>query len=157
MKHFTGMLDKIEAVASVVLLSVLSILVFVSALLRYLGHPINWSDTIAGVLFVWVIYIGADRAFRKDRHMGVDLLIRRLPSKVQACLSIIVLLIVLAFLLLIAYVGISLTMANTGRIIEDIPISYSLVTLSVPVGALLMCLTGFGKMIAKIRELKGKS
>lgn len=156
MEQFMRILDKIEAVISTVLLGLLVLLVFSSALLRYLGYPLNWTDAIAGALFVWVIYMAADRALRDDRHMGVDLAVKWLPAKPQTVLAILAHLIVLVFLVVVIYVGISLTLANTGRIIQDIPVSYSWVSLSVPVGAALMSLTLMAKILAKVKEfLKG--
>ncbi|MBE3580631.1 MAG: TRAP transporter small permease subunit [Thermoanaerobacteraceae bacterium] len=156
MERLMRTLDKIEAIVSMVLLGFLTILVFFSSLLRYLGYPINWSSTIASVIFVWVIYISADRALRKEAHLGVDLFTRRLPEKIQHGVSVAVLLIVLVFLILVAYVAVSLATAHTGRITEDLPISYSWVTSSVAVGAILMSVTLVAKLLAKFHQLRGE-
>ncbi|MGG3823053.1 TRAP transporter small permease [Geobacillus thermodenitrificans] len=147
---------KIEKILSTLLLGVIVLLVFFSSLLRYLGYPINGADTIAAALFVWLIYIGADQALRNDRHLGVDFIIKRLSPRIRYFISLIIYLTLLAFLLLITYVGVLLTMENNGRILGDLPVSYALVTIAVPIGTALMCLTTVTKIFTLIKNGMGE-
>jgi TRAP-type C4-dicarboxylate transport system permease small subunit len=147
MQRFIQIVDKIETVLSTLLLSIIVLLVFFASLLRYLGFPINGADTIAAALFVWLIYIGADQVLRKDRHLGVDYFTQRLPGKMKNLTSLVVLLVMLVFLVLVTYVGMSLVIANNGRILGDLPVSYAFVTMAVPVGSFLMCLTTITKIL----------
>ncbi|SDF33760.1 TRAP transporter small permease [Sporolituus thermophilus] len=142
--------DKVEVVLSRLLLVLIVLLVFFSSLLRYLGYPINGADTVAAALFVWLIYIGSDLVLRQDRHLGVDYLTQRLPIRLRKIVMLIVHFIVLAFLAAITHVGVVLTIANNGRILGDLPVSYAYVAMAVPVGAALMCLTTVTKIVTLI-------
>lgn len=151
MQRLNGLIDRIESVLMVWLLGTIVVVVFFSSLMRYIGYPINGADTVAEALFVWLIYIGADQVLRKDRHLGVDFFTQRLPASLRNLTSIIVLLVMLIFLVFITYVGVSLTVANNGRILGDLPVSYALVTMAVPAGTFLMCLTTVTKILELIR------
>ncbi|AOQ22837.1 hypothetical protein MTAT_25190 [Moorella thermoacetica] len=154
MQRFARMVDKIESFLSIWLLGIIVLLVFFSSLLRYIGFPINGADTIAETLFVWLIYIGADQVLRKDRHLGVDFFTQRLPVRIRNFISIVVLLVMLAFLVLVTYFGMSLTLANNGRILGDLPISYSFVAMAIPIGTFLMCLTIIVRILVLIWDFK---
>jgi TRAP-type C4-dicarboxylate transport system permease small subunit len=51
------------------------------------------------------------------------------------------------FLVAVIVNGIHITIVNSGRIMNDIPISYSFVTIAVPAGALLMLITSIMKIV----------
>jgi TRAP-type C4-dicarboxylate transport system permease small subunit len=115
--------------------------VFFAAAFRWFGVSVAWSIDIAQLLFSWICFIGADLALRTDSHVGVDILTRRLPANVRILISFILDLMVLAFVASIFYFGSVLCVQNYRRIFNTVPISYSFVTLSAPVGAFLMGLT----------------
>lgn len=141
----------LEETSSQILLGFVVVLVFIAALTRYLGTPINWSVDIAQGIFVWVIYLGANQAWRKNRHIGIDMLFNRFHPKVRKILTILIYGIILVFLGAIIVNGIHIAIVNAGRIMNDIPISYSFVTVAVPVGSFLMLLTTIEKLIALFR------
>mgnify|MGYP005840506519 FL=1 len=145
----------LEETSSQILLGFVVVLVFIAALTRYLGTPINWSVDIAQGIFVWVIYLGANQAWRKNRHLGIDMLFNRFHPSVQRILIILIYMIILAFLALIIVNGIYIAIVNAGRIMNDIPVSYSFVTIAVPVGSFLMLLTTLEKLLALFRRSSG--
>ncbi len=145
----------LEETSSQILLGFVVVLVFIAALTRYLGTPINWSVDIAQGIFVWVIYLGANQAWRKNRHIGIDMLFNRFSPQVQKALMVLIYGIILVFLAMIIVNGIHIAIVNVGRIMNDIPISYSFVTIAVPVGSFLMLLTTVEKLIILLRS-KGK-
>lgn len=139
-------LKDIEEKIVVVMLALLIILVFLAAGLRWFGLSMAWSVDIAQLLFVWVCFIGADLALRTNSHVGVDMLTKRLPLSVQNITLLFCNLLIMAFLLMVLFFGSKLCIENYQRHFNTIPISYSFVTLSAPVGALLMSLTTIGRI-----------
>jgi len=142
----------LEETSSQILLGFVVVLVFIAALTRYLGTPINWSVDIAQGIFVWVIYLGANQAWRKNRHIGIDMLFNRFHPSVQKILTTLIYGIILVFLSMIIVNGIHIAIVNAGRIMNDIPISYSFVTIAVPAGSFLMLLTTVEKLFALFRR-----
>ena len=64
--------------------------------------------------------------------------------------------VIALFLVSIIVSGIHISIVNVGRIIGDIPISYSFVTIAVPVGSFLMLLTT-GKKVYLLFRAKAQS
>ena len=55
--------------------------VIVNVITRKLfNYIIIWSEEIATSCFVYSVFIGAAYAYRKHQHVGVDLLVERLPA-----------------------------------------------------------------------------
>jgi TRAP-type C4-dicarboxylate transport system permease small subunit len=138
----------LEECISQFLLAVIVLLVFLAAFTRYIGMPINWSVDIAQALFVWVIFLGANQAWRSSRHIGIDLLVKRLDARLQSRIQLALYVIIAVFLVSLILSGIHITVVNAGRILQDIPISYSYVTSAVPVGSFLMLLTTCKKILS---------
>ena len=79
---------KFEEVLAMLLLGGLAALVFISALMRTLKHPLNWAQDVALVAFAWLIFFGSDIAVRGSGLIGIDMLVKRFPKKVQKALDI---------------------------------------------------------------------
>jgi TRAP-type transport system small permease protein len=141
-----------EAFTSLLLLAIV-VLVFIAALTRYFGTPINWSVDVAQALFVWVIFVGAHQALRESRHIGVSLVVDRLHPNQRAAIRVVVGLLIAAFLVAIVVYGTQVSIINVRRILQNIPVSYSWVTMAAPVGALLMLATTLIRVGADVAAL----
>lgn len=131
----------LEELMTQIMIAFIVVLVFIAAFTRYIGYPINWSVDIAQAIFVWVIYVGANQAWRNSRHIGIDILFKQFNRKIQFYLQLFLYIIITIFLVSLIISGIHITIINVGRILGDIPISYSFVTIAVPAGSFLMLLT----------------
>ncbi len=57
-------------------------LVFLNVILRAgFNSGLVWSEELARYLFVFITFIGAIGAMRSNSHLGMDIVIRRLPHK----------------------------------------------------------------------------
>ncbi|MDR0387928.1 MAG: TRAP transporter small permease subunit [Treponema sp.] len=107
--------------------------VFISAILRFFRVSMSWNIDLAMFLLAWTAFLGADIAWRSGQLIGVDLVTRRFPLKVQKIIEITIYLIIMGALALIAVFGIRLAVTEKLRTYQSIPIPYSLVTLSLVV------------------------
>lgn len=149
-------LKSIEEKIVVALLVLLIVLVFIAASLRWFGVPVAWSIDIAQLLFAWVCFIGADLALRNNKHVGVDMLVKRFPLSVQNVILLINSVLIMVFLIMTFVYGSKLCTENYARTFNTIPISYSLVTLSAPIGSFLMSLTIMGRIKKHITNIINK-
>jgi TRAP-type C4-dicarboxylate transport system permease small subunit len=132
---------RIEEFCVSVFLVFLILLVFFAAVLRFSSIDVIWAVDVAQMLFAWTTFLGADLALHKHKHIGVDLLVSRLPNVVQRVLLFFLYLLMLVFLGTIVFYGAKLCVANYERFFYTLPISYSFVTAAGPVGCLLMFIT----------------
>ena len=64
-----------------VFLAIMVVLVFGNVVLRYaFNSGITVSEEVSRWLFVWLTFLGAIVAMREHGHLGVDSLVKRLPS-----------------------------------------------------------------------------
>ena len=153
MKKALEYLNKAEMyLAAVCLVSATSI-TFIAAITRVFNHPINWSIDMSLFLWAWCIFIAADLAFRDDKLVNFDVLLAKIPPKVRKIRSAILYLIILAFLIALLVYGSQLAYTTRMRPFQSIPsISYTWVTISLPIGALLMIRSVISKIIGLYKK-----
>lgn len=145
------LMARFELYTAKFLLAVIVVLVFAAAIGRSFGYPLIWSVDVAQLLFVWVCFLGANRALRLKTHIGVDLFMRRLPMALRHWIELALALLTLAFLVALMISGGRLTLLNWQRVYGDSGISYAWVTAAVPIGAAMLAITLVGHIVGALR------
>ncbi len=122
MKSFINGLE--EGIISF-LLAAMTLLVFVEVVLRFgFGTGLMWAQEATLYLSAWMVLFGMSYGLKVGSHLGVDALVRVMPSATRRIVSI------LAVLLCLIYCGLFLSgswvytrkMFKLGIELEDIPI-----------------------------------
>jgi TRAP-type C4-dicarboxylate transport system permease small subunit len=143
-----------EAVIAGSFLILMVSLVFLGGVARLAHHPLNWTTDVATCLFAWACFLCADIAWRRDGLMSIDLLTLRLSPRAQRMLAFANYLIIGAFLAYLIWAGLHLSYISRARSFQGIAgVSYSWVTMSLPVGAGLLLLTTILKAMALARKV----
>ena len=130
----------------------MTILVFSSAIARGIGAPLAWSIDIAQLLLCWTTLLGADVAYRHGKFLGLDILTRRMPEKVQKVLDIIMEILVAITLVIFIVYGFRLSVDSWARQFQTLTISYSFITLALPVMSTIMFPSVISNIIKKIKN-----
>lgn len=152
MKKIYRQFCKIEEAITNLLLLMICLLVFVSAIARTIRHPLNWAVDISLLLFAWEVFLGGDVAIRNTELIGVDIFIKKFPASIQKGLRITFSFMILGFLSILVIYGIPLVLDSTKRLFQVLPLSYAWATLSVPVGAFFMIISVTIKLVRMIKE-----
>ena len=137
-----GLILRWEARIAAAFLVLMVVLIFAGGVARLVGHPVNWTTDAATCLFAWACFFCADIAWRRNSLMSIDLLTSRLPGAGQRLCFWCSHTIIALFLLYAMVAGTWLSIISRARSFQGIPeISYSWVTMSMPVGALLLLVT----------------
>ncbi len=128
----------------------LVVLVFGSAILRFFRMSMAWNIDLAMLLLAWSSFLGADIAWRSGQLIGIDLVTRHFPKKVQKAIMLMVYTIILATTVIICIYGIRLSWTERLRTFQSLPIPYSLVNLSLVVATFSMSISTVGKIKACI-------
>ncbi len=153
MKKFDQYLLSFEKTAAKILIIMMIILIFMSGIARFLKHPMNWAVDMSTFMFGWACFFAVDVAWRNNRMMSVDLLVKRLPLKVQKIIRLINYFIIASFLVYLIIWGFRLTYTTRFRTFAGIPnFSYSWINVSVPVGAILILRTTIIKIVNELRK-----
>ncbi|MBU1175923.1 MAG: TRAP transporter small permease [Alphaproteobacteria bacterium] len=145
------LIARVEFAVAASLLAAIVLLVFVSALMRTLDHPVIWSIDMAQLLFIWLCFFGAVRAMRDKAHLGIDLIVRHLPFRLRFMLEMALSALTLVFLALLSYEGARLALSNIQRQMGDSGLSYFWVTIAVPVGCVMLAIALVFNMVKAVK------
>lgn len=141
-----------QTVASVVrraenLISFSALLALVGCVLwgvltRYITErPAVWTTELSGILFTWVVFIGANTAFLDGRHIRVTLLVDLLPKRAGVFFRLFADLAVIAFLIAVTVLSIQMMLKGATRMSPVLDIPFSLVYLATVLAFSLMTIT----------------
>lgn len=142
-------LDKLEELIVVVMLALMTLLTFLQVVMRYgfnAGFP--WALELTTIFFAVMMFVGISYGVRVGAHIGVDALVKRLPSGLRRATSIVVVLLCLLYAGLIIYgswVYVS-KMKMIGVELDDLPIPIWVVRAILPFGYALLAFR-FGQVL----------
>jgi len=156
-KKIYNVICKIEEGVSGTFLVAIMVMVFSAAIGRTIGFPVVWAMDLSTFLFAWTVFFSADVALRKDKHVNVKALVSRLPKRLQYYIVLLNYCIILLFLFFLVRYGIVLAYSSRFRTFQGIPgFSYMWVTISVPIGGLLLFITTILKIKQVIKDEQAK-
>lgn len=99
-------LSNIDAIITALTLTACVILVNLNVLMRYIANaPLYWCEEVVTMLFVWTVFIGSTYAYRKHAHLGVDILVNKLPPKTKRVVSNIIAVLELLVLIMLTVIS----------------------------------------------------
>lgn len=102
----SGFIDRIEEVLISILLGLSTLLVFAQVVARYVFNAgITWAPELVQHFFLWTVMIGASYGFKHGVHLGVDVLMKKLPEVQRRIMALIAVLISLGFTGYMAYLS----------------------------------------------------
>lgn len=119
-------------------LSGLVLSVLWGVLTRYVtARPAVWTTELAGILFTWVVFVGAMTAYRNGRHIRITLLPDSLPPPARRLLFRLGDILTLGFLIYVTYLSVLMMLKGASRPSPVLDIPFSWVYL-----ATVLCFTG---------------
>ncbi|MEY8141170.1 TRAP transporter small permease [Falsihalocynthiibacter sp. CO-5D18] len=131
MRSFGLWIRRIENLISLSALALLAMTVLWGVMTRYITErPAVWTTELSGILFTWVVFIGAMTAFREGKHIRVTLFIDILPDALQKILLKAGDFIVLGFLVYVTYLSFLMMLNGASRPSPVLNIPFSMVYLA---------------------------
>lgn len=113
-----------------------------------------WSEEFARYSFIWVIMLASGLAVKRRAHVGFDLLVVKLPMRIQRVVHLVSDGVIGVFLLLFIFYGMRLVLAVGSTTSPSLKIPMEYVYLILPISALVMLVFLVENMW---NHLKGKS
>ena len=131
--------DNVEEGALCLLLFFMVTITFVTVVTRYVFDlPLSYIDQLVPNMFVWVTFLGASAAVKRQAHLGLSLLYDMVPAGARAVLDALILLGCGAFFLGTAVYGAKIvSMQMENRLMTSLGYPSWFVGLAVPVGSIL--------------------
>jgi C4-dicarboxylate transporter DctQ subunit len=150
-------LDRLEELIVTVMLALMTLLTFAQVVMRYgFNSGYTWALELTTVFFALMIFVGISYGVRVGAHIGVDALVKKLPTGPRRATSIVVVLLCLLYAGLVIYGSLVYVskMKLVGVELEDLPIPIWVARSILPLGFGLLALR-FGQVLWAL--ITGKS
>lgn len=143
-------INKVVEILLFVLLSAMTIIVFIQVLFRYvINAPLFWTEEAARYIMIWIVYIGASVGIRRGSHLGFTYFVDKSSPKVSKWLSLIANLGLLTFCVNIIYYGAIIALQNLHQLSAGLQIPVAWVYVALPISGILSII----QLIPIIRKL----
>lgn len=153
--QITGKLDKTLGSLSVILLGIMAVVVNLGVFYRYvLIAALPWSEEIPKYCMIWMGFIGASMAIRRNQHIGLNAFMERLPPKHHLLVKLFGSFLILFFLIILIKWGFFLAFSvgfSSATPMTHIP--YIWLLLVVPVAGILMVIQLSLKILLDLQAL----
>jgi TRAP-type C4-dicarboxylate transport system permease small subunit len=121
--------------------------VLVAAIGRTAGAPVTSAPQFAQLFLIWTCMFGADLTMKRGEHIRVSALADMSPDNVRRLLALFHVGLILSFLSFVAWLGLDLALGNWERELGGSGLSYGMVTLALPVGAVLLTVSLLRRLV----------
>jgi TRAP-type C4-dicarboxylate transport system permease small subunit len=132
-----------HAIMALLLVAVGAMVGVVSAqvVLRYgFNLSIDWADEISRLAFVWSIFLAIPLGVRQGAHIGIDIVVQKLPLPVQAGLRRVAAVLSAAMMAMIAWASLGVAREQWDELMATLDWSVGWFIVPVGAGALLSAL-----------------
>jgi len=149
---FLRILDRLEEILIAFLIAGATLVIFVSVVHRYgIGIPflypylapihLSWAQELCIYMFVWMAKFGAAYGVRTGIHVGVDILVLKLPPSLRKIVILFGLFCGALFTGVIGTMGAKFVygLSQTDQTTPDLEWPSWIVYLCIPLGSYLMC------------------
>lgn len=149
--------NKLEMTVCVILMSGMSIIIFIQVIARYVfNNSLSWSEELARYMFIWLVYIGISLGCKEMKHLRIDAFIKIFPKKARPWVLVFSDFLFLAFAIYITYTGIHYTVMifNQGDYSPACHIPMWIIDMAPAVGFGLSCIREIQTIIYRIKKIK---
>lgn len=148
MKKVTGWMDEnLEMSISIVLISLMTLLIFVQVIMRYVfQNSLSWTEELARYLFIWLIYFGISYGAKTRKHIKIEAFLNIWPKPIRKFIPIVGDILFLGFSIFVVFTSVDLVQKQM-RLGQTSP------ALRVPM-AIIYCAPLVGFFLSAIRQLQ---
>ena len=121
-----------------ILFAAMIVIIAAQVVARYvLDNSLVWTEELSRYVFVWMTFVGAMLAIKEGAHIRVTILDGCLSAGVRKCLALFSLLLIIAFLAVVVWVGFGVVRLTSGQTTPalNLPLNYALYA-SLPMASL---------------------
>lgn len=117
----------------------------------------GWSQDIIRLCFTYVIYLGAAYCLREKGHLNIDFILAIMPEKMRKIVEFLINIVLLAFFVLIIYVGFQFAATGVNQKSPYLMIPMIYYYYGIPISGILLVFYQINILIDQVRGFLGKS
>jgi C4-dicarboxylate transporter DctQ subunit len=134
-------IDLFEKYTITLAFAVATLLLFTNVVLRYVfDYGLSWVLESVQYLFAWVVLVGAAYGVKTGTHLGIDILVIKLPPALRKATVVLAVLLCITFVIVVDYYSIIyiIKIHGWGDRTQDLHIPQWIPYLAIPAGLSLM-------------------
>ena len=154
LKHI---LKNLDAYFAGLMFAITLAIVVVNVFMRYfVGHVLPWGEEVATSCFVYTTFIGAAWCLRTHQHVGVDLVVDRMPAGMRNVVQLLTDLIIVVLNSYITYLSVQFIISSKVKTMPILKISSVYLNASLFIGFGLMAIYSLVNLIQNARKMLKK-
>ena len=156
-KKFITLMNKTLDVIIVILMLAMVAVVFYQVIMRQIfENPPMWGEQISVLLMIWFVFLGIVLGLEENLHIGITMLVSKLPKKAIYFVEIFVNLLIMVLSVLLIRFGSThfAFLFSTGAVMPVTGLPNAIYYLPVPLTGVLMVLVLLGKIAEQIINRK---
>jgi TRAP-type transport system small permease protein len=139
---------------AIVFMGASALITIAQVVTRYgFNHPLTWPEELCTLLLVWMTFFGASLLLKKEQHIEIDFFVKLLPRRAQQVLSLVIYLLMLGFLVIVAWGAYQLQFFQSRHYTVALRIPKNYFSLPVLISSIAMCLYIFLAFLRRLTEL----
>ncbi len=137
-KKFSDGLNFIAKWISIIYIFLVTVLVLSGVFLRAMGQSLSWSEELARWLLVGIAFVSSSVALKQGSHVGITIIVKKLPFKIKKYviqLANLMILVFLAYGFWLSFLAARFTSQQMGDVIG---LSMIYVKMHIPISFLIM-------------------
>lgn len=135
---------------------VMTVMIFLQVVYRYvLGESLSFSEELARYMFIWSVAMGSALALKTRSHIGVELLVERLPKSLGNQAKGLACLISLVFYGMLIWYGFEMVVETMDQESPALELPMGYVYLSIPLSAIVLFICEIKNVLDDLFGTKG--
>jgi len=156
MSRLVSWVDKLLMYFLILVLVAMVIVVFMQVLFRYvLQLPLDWTEGLSRLLFIWMVFIGLAAAFGKNNLISIELFSQKVPERYKLAYNFFCDAMNAIYIFVVGYAGIMLLPIVINNMHPSLRMSWAVVFSAIPVGIFFMLIYFVNFLVQDIRALRG--
>ena len=126
--------------ASIIVISVVMVCVTLAQVVfRYvIAAPLPWSEELARYCFVWIVFLGGAVGLSRGIHLGVDLLVNKLPKRMRGGMAALTNFLIAGFAIVVIYASFPVINMNMLQRSPPLGVQMSYIYIAIPISMALI-------------------
>lgn len=155
LKKMNDALNQVIKLITIIAFAIMVLVTFMQIIYRFvLLQPIPWAEELARYLFVWITFLGAAVAVKSKGHVGVELVIDKLPKRTKKIVLTIAFIICAIFCIVIFFNGIIMVQRTMNQRSAAMSMPMSIAYAAIPVGFIVMAINFLQIILQTISDEK---
>ena len=153
MSSFKKLILNIPELSLLLITTAVVVILCAQVVFRYfIGTSLDWIEEVSRILLIWLTFIGAAVALKRNGHIAVDYVVAHFTDRIRYYCEIFAYVVVVAFSAFLCVQGLAFAMLSERTTFPALQVPVSWQYLGLPVGCFFMVIYGAAHLVSVLRH-----